>query len=206
MLDHDNLVLDSTSNIYDRPDVKAAYETNQAPLKSGFEISLPKADYPNWPAKVVFHTTTGETATIQASRLLKHGQEQDKDSSGTLLRVNVDEIKTGKDDFATQDAIQAWLWLNHGKFHLVLGSVAFLVLFARYIACKPHARARHYYRWILFILLVIGLRVLITTLMDISSFRLDLRYVFPAVVFLPVLFGLILQEGLTGFKEKQLRW
>ena len=206
LLDHDNLVLESTSNIYDRPDVQAAHKDKQAPLKSGFEISLPKADYPNSPVKLIFHTHSGETATMQANRLLKHGQEEGKDAAGTLLRVNIDEIKTGKDNFAAQDTIQAWLWLNHGKFHIALGSVALLVLIARYIACKPHARARHYYRWILFILLVIGVRVLITTLMDISSFRLDLRYVFPAVVFLPVLFGLILQEGLTGFKEKQLRW
>ena len=206
MLDHDRLVLDSTHQIYDRPDVLAAYEAEQAPLKSGFEISLPKADYPDWPAQVVFYAATGETATIQASRLLSHGQHQAHDTAGTLLRVTVDEIKTGKDDFATQDAIQAWLWLNHGKFHSLIGSLAVLVLIARYIACKPHARVRHYYRWILFILLLIGLRVLLTTLMDISSFRLDLRYIFPAVVFFPILFGLILQEGLTGFKEKQLRW
>jgi hypothetical protein len=42
--------------------------------------------------------------------------------------------------------------------------------------------------------------------MDISSFRIDLRYIFPAVVLLPLLFGLIFQEALTGFKAKQARW
>ena len=205
-LDYDNRILDSTSNIYERPDVKAAYEANQAPLKSGFEISLPKADYPGKLTKVVFYTDSGETATIEASRLLKNGQHQDRDDAGNLLRVTVDDIKSGKDDYAPQDAIQDWLWINHGKFHMILGGVALIVLIARYIACKPHARARHYYRWILFILMIIGLRIMIATLMDISSFRLSMRYVFPGVVFFPVLFGLILQEGLTGFKEKLLRW
>jgi hypothetical protein len=206
VLDHSGVVLDSTTDIYDRPDVAAAFEANKAPLNSGFEIALPKADYPDWDVKVVFRLADGGTASMQANRLLKNGQEQDKDSSGALLRVTVDEIKTGKDAFATQDAIQAWLWINHGKFHLLFGSVALLVLLIRYVVFKPYINTRHYNRWILFILLIITSRGFIIALLDVSSFRIDLRYIFPALVFLPVLFGLILQEGLTGIKANRLRW
>jgi hypothetical protein len=206
VLDHNGIVLDSTTDIYERADVAEVFKANGAPLKSGFEISLPKADYVGWNVRIVFHSKDGNTATMQANRLLKHGEERDKDAAGTLLRVTVDEIKTGKDDFATQDTIQAWLWLNHGKFHLVFGILALVVLTVRYAVCKPGAQGRHFNRWILFIALIIVSRSLIITLMDISSFRINLRYIFPALIFIPLFFGLILQEGLAGFKRKQLRW
>jgi hypothetical protein len=206
VLDHNGVLLDSTTNIYDRPDVAAAYESNSPPQKSGFEISLPKADYPDWGVKIVFRTEEGNTVSMDANRLLKLGQEQDRDKEGTLLRVTVDELKGGLNDFAAQDAVQAWLWVHHGQFHLFFGGTAILVLLVRYLAFKPMVKTRHYNRWILFILLIIASRGFIITLLDVSSFRIDLRYIFPALIFLPLLFGLILQEGMTGFKTNRLRW
>ena len=206
VLDHNGIELDATAEIHDRPDVVAAYPDSSPPQKSGFSISLPKADYPNWDVKIVFTTSDGSSTSMQANRLLELGQKQTNAEDGTLLRVTVDELKTGKKDFAIHESIQAWLWRYHGKFHLIFGGLAVLVLLSRYALFKPHAKARHYYRWIIFISLVLVSRWLLITLMDISSFRIDLRYIFPAVVLLPLLFGLIFQEALTGFKAKQARW
>jgi hypothetical protein len=206
VLDHNGTELDATAEMFDRPDVAAAYPDSRPPQKSGFSISLPKADYPNWDVKIVFTTSDGASTKMQANRLLGLGQQQTTAEDGTLLRVTVDELKTGKNDFAIQESIQAWLWLNHGKFHLLFGGVALLVLLLRYALYKPHAKVRHYYRWIIFLGLVFISRWLLITLIDISSFRIDLRYIFPAIVFLPLIFGLILQEALTGFQAKQARW
>ena len=206
VLDHNLIVLDSTTNIYPRPDVAAAYKDSNPPLNSGFEISLPKADYPDWDVKIVFETTDGGLAPLQAKRLLTLGQQQETDAGGRLMRITVDEMDWGGKLYAPQNAIQAWLWLNHGKFHLVLGCIAILILLVRYIAYKPNANIRHYLRWILFLGLVIVFRSFMITLMDISSFRIGLRYIFPALVFLPLIFGLMIQEGINGIKSKLLRW
>ncbi|MCB1119913.1 MAG: hypothetical protein KJT03_00060 [Verrucomicrobiae bacterium] len=206
VIDQNGVVLDSTANIYPRPDVAAAYQENRAPQNSGFNISLPKADYPGWDVKVVVETRDGSTASLEARNLLKHGQVQGQDASGTTLRLTVDEIKKGPELYSSQAAIQQWIWTNHGKFHLILGGAAVLVILVRCIAYKLGAPGRHYNRWILFIALIIISRSAIIVLMDISSFRIDLRYIFPALVFMPLLFGLIIQEGIAGFKSRLLRW
>lgn len=206
VIDHNGIELDATAEITPRADVQAAYSNNQAPLNSGFQITLPKADYPNWDVKIQFHTADGASTSMPAVNLLDLGPEQLEASDGSILRVTVDEIKTGKYDFAVQDKIQAWLWLNHGKFHLVLGCAALLMLLIRYALYEPFVKTRHFYRWILFLSLVFMSRWFLITLMDVSSFRIDLRYIFPAVVFLPLLFALVFQEGLAGIKSRHSRF
>lgn len=206
ILDGNGYSLDHTAQITERPDVAKVYDANNAPLHSGFTISLPKADYPNSQVQFVFKTVDGKSISMLASRLLKHGQEQISNNAGEILRVTVDEISSDRDRFAIQNSIQTWLWLHHGKFHLVFASLALTTLLIRLGLFKTKAQSIHYYRWIIFILFVVLLRWFLITLFDISSFRIDLRYIFPALVFLPLLFALILQEALVGFKTNRMRW
>ena len=143
---------------------------------------------------------------MQAKNLLSIGQQEAVNPDGALLRVTIDEVQTGKADFALQESIQSWLWLNHGKFHLALGGIALLVLLYRYALYEPYVKTRHFYRWILFLTLVFMSRWFLITLMDVSSFRIDLRYIFPAIVFLPLLFALVLQEALAGMNSRHSRF
>jgi hypothetical protein len=206
VIDHNGIELDATAEITPRPDVQAAFSTQEAPLNSGFTIALPKADYPDWDVKIQFHTADGKTTSMQAKNLLSIGQQEAVNPDGALLRVTIDEVQTGKADFALQESIQSWLWLNHGKFHLALGGIALLVLLYRYALYEPYVKTRHFYRWILFLTLVFMSRWFLITLMDVSSFRIDLRYIFPAIVFLPLLFALVLQEALAGMNSRHSRF
>ncbi|MBH53943.1 MAG: hypothetical protein CMI18_06305 [Opitutaceae bacterium] len=204
--DQNGIILDSTTEIGPRPDVKAAHSDKIVPLNTGFSITLPKADYTDWNVNVVFYTSDGKSMFLRANRLLKTGPEVHINDDNEVLAITVDELKTGKGDFKVQDSIQEWLWRYHGKFHLFLGISAIGLLIMRYALFKPHARQRHFYRWILFILTIIGGRMLLLTISDASSWIIEIRSIFPALVFIPLLFALIFQEALAGFKTNRLRW
>ena len=56
--------------------------------------------------------------------------------------------------------------------------------------------AGHHYRDPLAILI---------TLIHVSSFHIDLRYIFPALVFIPVLFALCMQQAVNGIPVNKVR-
>jgi len=203
--DHNKVILDATTEIGPRPDVKAAHSDKAVPVNTGFSITLPKADYPNWNVNIVFYTSDGTSMFLAANRLLKTGPEVHVDADNEVLVISVDELKSGKDEYNVQESIQKWLWRHHGKLQLFMGISALGLLVIRYALFKVDIRQLHYYRWILFILAVIGGRMLLLALSDASSWIIEIRSIFPALVFFPLLFVLIAQEALEGFKKTQMR-
>lgn len=205
LIDHSGIILESTTDIADRPDVMEAYREQNAPLQSGFTLPLPKADYSSQNVTAAFRTDDGNAFFLPASRLLALGQVQVTDDEGNLLRVTVDEIKSGRDDFRVQERIQAWLWIHHGKFHLLFFAAALVLWSTRLILSGPGGMRRGHMGWIGALGVIIGTRWFLITLIQVSSFHVDLRYIFPALVFIPVLLALFMQQAIDGIPVKKVR-
>ena len=204
LVDHSGIILESTTDIADRPDVMEAFREQDAPLQSGFILPLPKADYPSQNVTVVFKTEAGNTFSLPASRLLALGQVQVTDENGNLLRVTVDEIKSGRDAFRVQERVQAWLWMHHGKFHVLFFVAALLLWSIRLILSGPGGLRGGHMGWIGALGIIIGTRWLLITLIQVSSFHIDLRYIFPALVFIPVLLALFMQQAVDGIPRNKV--
>lgn len=205
LIDHNGIVLESTTDIADRPDVRKAFGGQLAPLQSGFTLPLPKADYSSQNVTVAFRTDDGNAFFLPASRLLALGHFQVTDDKGNLLRVTVDEIKSGRDDFRVQERIQAWLWVHHGKFHLLFFAAALVLWSIRLILSGPGGMRRGHVGWIGALGIIIGTRWFLIALIQVSSFHVDLRYIFPALVFIPVLLALFMQQAIDGIPLKKVR-
>ena len=206
LVDHNGIILESTMDISDRPDVMEVFREQEAPLKSGFVLPLPKADYPADNVTVLFKSDKGDAFSLPASRLLDTGQDQATDPKGNLLRVTVDEIKSRKNDFQLQEQIQAWLWINHGKLHLLFAGAALLLWLVRLILLSSERKTARYTGWICALGIIFGARWFLITLVHVSSFHIDLRYIFPALVFVPVIFALCMQQAIDGIKMNKFRW
>ena len=205
LIDHNGIILESTTDIADRPDVMEAYREQNAPLASGFILPLPKADYLSQNVTVAFKTDDGNTFSLPASRLLDLGQIQVTDDKGKFLRVTIDEIKSGRDEFRAQERIQAWLWIHHGKFHVLFFAAALILWSIRLILSGTRGTGCEHMGWIGTLGIIIGTRWFLITLIQVSSFHIDLRYIFPALVFIPVLFALCMQQAVNGIPVNKVR-
>ena len=205
LIDHSGIILESTTQLTDRPDVREAYQEQNAPLRSGFILPLPKADYSSQNVTVAFRLDVGNSFYLPASRLLEVGQDVVADDQGNVLRVTVDEIISGRNDFVAQERIQAWLWLHHGKFHALFFVAAALFWSMRLILSGAARRSRPGYTgWIGALGILILTRWFLITLIQVSSFHIDLRYIFPALVFVPVLLALVTQQAINGIPANRL--
>ncbi len=204
--EYDGTVIDVTYEFHNRDDVQRVFKKQNAPLKSGFSINIPKADYPRMGISVLFKTVSGKEIKVPARLFLERKNRKFKLSDGTWFYTCIDEVISGRKDFKNQDWVLDQFYLQNGKLYTTFLAVTIALLFTRFLFFKPLPSENGNIRMILLTGLIVFSRIGFIALISASSFDPTLRSIFPAIIFIPLLFALLCQHAIAGIKKNRYRW